>query len=98
MSVRGLLGHLDKEIQVSVTGIESLRPVKLRIVEEYGIWVESDALVQLLVSAQGYAPGAQKVVFLPFTQIRFVLGGGELEQAADNRFGRRAMAAPANGH
>ncbi len=99
MSIRSLPGHIDKDVLVSLNGIDGLHQVRLRVVEESGVWVENEELVKVLLSALGWETGAQEVVFLPFPQIRFILTGCEAGFVEQKRVGWHgaAVAAPAKG-
>ena len=58
MQIRGLLGCIGNEPHVSVNGVEGLLRVKLRGVEEYGIWVESEGLIHFLLAPSECGAGS----------------------------------------
>jgi hypothetical protein len=96
MSIQSLVGLLEKDVFVSVKGVDGLHKVRLQVVEKYGVWVENEELVKMLLSGLGWEAGSQKVVFLPFAEIRLIVSGCEAG-LAQKRFGwHGAEAAPAN--
>jgi len=74
MVIRGLLGHVGKEVLVSASGVEGLLRVHLRVVEEYGVWMENGSLMRSLLAPSAGEPSSQNMIFLPFAQVRFILG------------------------
>jgi hypothetical protein len=65
-----------------------LQQVKLHRVEQYGVWIESQAVTEKLLSRAG-VPSSQKtgVLFLPWSEVILILGSVDAPALSETAFG-----------
>jgi hypothetical protein len=73
-SLREMVGQSITALVPMIDNVK-LQELKLHGVEDGGVWVESQYLINVLLSSLGVAAAPKTVIFfLPFHQISFVLG------------------------
>jgi hypothetical protein len=92
MAVRSLYTHIGKDVIVFLTGVAGAYRAKLELVEDNGIWLESEELLQTLLAASELElTTVSKTVFLTFPQVRFIVTNVAPVTSRDKRFGWRRV-------
>ncbi len=80
MATPKLESYVDHRIMLRVSLRESAVTAILRAIDEHGIWIESTELTDELLGSKRPPSRLKPVVFVPFTQLQYVLG--VLDEAA----------------
>lgn len=87
MKIKSLVARIGEEILVAVSGTGAGKPqrARLHLVEDQGVWLEGQKIVESLFSAAETAP---QTIFVPFAQIQYITEVAEIEPATRSRFKR----------
>jgi hypothetical protein len=89
METQCLQSLIGEEVVALVPSIDSkaLQKIRLLSVEVSGLWIECEALTQGLLRNMKLAASKTPVSFLPYSQINFILVGGEKIALSESAFG-----------
>ena len=57
--------------------LKNLETAKLHLVDDNGIWIESNNLTQAILENLNIPAGKTPIIFLPFAQVRYILGASD---------------------
>jgi hypothetical protein len=86
-SLNSLVGE---KIIARIDAIDDEKPrvVKLLLVENAGIWVESDKIIQDFLAGQGVSASLRTVVvFVPWNHVHWILGFADYPALSEKGFG-----------
>jgi hypothetical protein len=87
LDIKSLEGTLIAGLFRPIDGTK-LQNVKLHRAEQYGIWIESQAVTEKIFSNAG-APSSPKtgVLFLPWSEVILILGSVDTPSLSEKAFG-----------
>jgi hypothetical protein len=84
-NLKQMIGH---EIVAWVpTLIAGIQVVRLRGVDEGGIWIQSDTVTQAVLNELGHVAAKTPIYFVPFQRIRLLMQADEEISLSESAFG-----------
>ena len=88
LAMKTLKELIDHEVLAWIPAVSNtVHSVRLRGVENRGIWVESEHLTQSLLHEVGHAAGKTPIVFVPYSRIMLLMQADDKVSLSEKAFG-----------
>ena len=91
METPSLQSLIGEEVVALIASIDSkvLQKITVLSVESSGLWIECEALTQGLLHNMNLPAAKTPVLFVPYSQINFIIVGGDKIALSESAFGLR---------